>query len=187
MGIVTKKGDAGKTTLLSGETVSKASARVEAYGTVDELGSLLGLARVSIASMEGEGFSGLAEQIFELQLDLSRFAGELASLDPESCEWVEPTGETYVTRIEDLITTLEAEVSLPKSFVVPGACVASAQMDVARAVSRRLERRLVALYDAGEYKNTYGLHYANRVADYLFMLARAIEKFSGIPFQTKGE
>jgi len=184
MGIVTKKGDEGKTTLLTGETVSKASARCEAYGTVDELGSCLGLVRATVG--QGDDTASLVREIRDLQLDLSRFASELASLDPDASEGVEPTELKHITLIEDRLTGLEEEVALPKSFVVPGASAASAHMDIARAVCRRLERRLVALADSGEYRNELGLTYINRVGDYLFMLARAIDKRLGAAFDTKG-
>jgi len=181
MGIVTKCGDKGKTALLTGEEVSKTSARCEAYGTADELNSFLGLAR---ASLEGEGMEELAHGIRELQLDLLRFAGELAASDPAKSEWAKPTGEAHVEEVEERIAVLEREIKLPSSFIVPGATRASAELDVARSVARRLERRVVALSEGGEYQNSCGLKYVNRLSDYLFLMTRAVEKRSGIPFQT---
>lgn len=187
MSIVTKKGDRMETTLLSGETVEKSSLRVEAYGTVDELNSHLGLVRANVGGMEGENTPTLAREIRELQMELFRFASELACKDPGGQEWVEPTGEGHVELIEGRIAALEAEVKLPPSFIIPGACRASAMMDVARAVARRLERRVVKLAGEGEYDNQHGLVFANRLSDYLFMLARAIEHFTDVPFDTKGD
>ncbi len=187
MGIVTKRGDCGKTSLLSGEGVSKAEARVEAYGTIDELNSAVGLARSFIQEREGSGLKALSREIQELQLDLFRFASELASLDPSSQEWVEPTDEGHVERIDSRIAELEKSVKLPPSFIIPGACKESATLDVARTVARRLERRVVGLCASGEYANGAGLKYANRISDYLFLLARAVEKEIGITYDLKGD
>jgi cob(I)alamin adenosyltransferase len=185
MGIVTKKGDRRKTPLLSGEEVDKDSKVVEAFGTVDELSSILGLARSTIDLMHDRGLSDLSLKIRELQTDLFRFASELACSDASKSELTEPTGEKHVRRLEDRIGALEEQIKLPSLFIIPGACQASAIIDIARAVSRRLERRVVALAKEGDYGNDQGLIYANRLSDYLFMLARAIEHFAGIPFYTK--
>jgi len=185
MGIVTKKGDRRKTHLLSGEEVDKDSKVVEAFGTVDELSSLLGLARSTIDLMHGGDVADLSLKIQELQTDLFRFASELACRDVSKSEWAEPTGEAHVRRLEESIGALEEQVKLPSLFIIPGACQASAVIDIARAVSRRLERRVVSLAKEGSYGNDHGLVYVNRISDYLFMLARAIEHFAGIPFYTK--
>lgn len=186
MGIVTKKGDRRKTRLLSGEEVEKDSKVVEAFGTVDELSSLLGLARSTIDLMHGEDVADISLKIQELQTDLFRFASELACRNAPKSEWTKPTSEAHVRRMEESIKALEEQVKLPSLFIIPGACQASAIIDMARAVSRRLERRVISLAKEGNYGNDQGLVYANRISDYLFMLARAIEHFAGIPFYTKG-
>lgn len=185
MSIVTKKGDRLKTCLLSGEEVDKDSQVVEAFGTVDELSSLLGLARSTIDLMHGNNLADLSLRIRELQTDLFRFGSELACMDATGSEWAEPTSEKHVRRLEENIRALEGKVELPSLFIIPGACQASAIVDVARAISRRLERRVVSIAKEGKYGNVQGLIYVNRLSDYLFMLARAIEHFTGIPFYTK--
>jgi cob(I)alamin adenosyltransferase len=180
MGIVTKQGDQGHTRLFSGEELSKADARVEAYGTLDELGSQLGFARSLIRDEE------ISRSIRALQLDLFRFATELATTDPAAHDWVEPTEIAHLERLDVAIRSIEGILHLPASFIVPGACEASAAVDVARTIARRFERRLVALAESGVYTNPAGLTYANRISDYLFLLARSVERSMGISFDVKG-
>ncbi|MFH1829621.1 MAG: cob(I)yrinic acid a,c-diamide adenosyltransferase [Pseudomonadota bacterium] len=180
MTIVTKKGDKKKTQLVTGEEVSKASIQIEAFGALDVLNSFLGLARSTLTLMKGEGMSNLAKDIKELQMDLFRFGTELGSTNPASREWVELTSESHVKWIEGRITALEEMVKLPSAFVIPGACQASAMVDMARSIARKVERYVVALAEEGAYDNPQGLIYVNRLSDYLFLLARAIEHFAGI-------
>lgn len=180
MSIVTKKGDAGCTFLLSGEKVEKDASRIEAFGTVDELNSFLGMARSLVDLMEGAGFQKISREMQELQVELFQLGAELACASHVPQGLVEPVDAERVTAIEARIAALEREVKLPPTFVIPGGTPASAMMDVARTVARRLERRVVALSRAGEYANREGLVYLNRLSDYLFMLARAVEKHAGI-------
>lgn len=179
MGIVTKRGDKGRTRLLSGEEVSKAERRLEVFGTVDELCSHLGLARSLITD------AGLATEVRELTVDLFRIGAELASNAPEKQKWLEPTEARHVEWIDKRIAAIEPTFRLPLSFIVPGATQGSAALDVARTVARRLERCVAALADAGNYANPYGVIYLNRLSDYLFLLARAVEKKMDVPFDAK--
>ncbi len=179
MSIVTKTGDKGRTKLLSGEEVSKAEARLEVAGTVDELCAHLGLARSLVED------AGLAGEVRALAVDLFRVGAELASNSPEKQVWIERTEERHVAKIDSLIAALESGIELPRSFIVPGATAASAALDVARTVARRLERRVAALAEGGGYANPQGVIYLNRVSDYLFLLARAVERRAGIPFDAK--
>ncbi len=176
MSIVTKKGDRRTTRLLSGEEVSKADVRLEAYGTIDELAAQLGLARTFIKD------AALAKEIRHLQVGLFRLAAEFAAIDPDQHDWVEATAEEHVIAIEARIRKIEGQIQLPKSFLIPGTCTASAALEVARTVARRLERNAVRLAEEGAYQNPQGLIYINRISDYLFLLARAVEVQSGIPF-----
>jgi len=180
MGIVTKTGDEGRTKLLSGEDVSKADPRVEVYGTADELVSHLGVARSLIEDR------ALAKEVRNLQMDLMRFIGELAVTDPKKHEWVEVTVEKHVTGLEDKIGELEEGIELPRAFIITGGSRVSAALDVARTIARRMERRLIKLADDGIYGNLHGLKYANRLSDYLFLLARSVECAEGIAFDVGG-
>jgi len=179
MGVVTKMGDKGRTRLLSGEEVGKAELRLEVSGTVDELCSHLGLARSFISDAD------LADEVRKLTVDLFRICAELASNSPDKQKWLEPTEAIHVERMEKRIEAIEQTLRLPPSFIVPGATKASASLDIARAVARRLERRVSALADAGGYANPQGVIYLNRLSDYLFLLARAVEKSEGVPFDAK--
>ena len=179
MGIVTKRGDKGRTRLLSGEEVEKSEARLEVAGTMDELCSHLGLARALI------GDAAQATEVRELTVDLFRIGAELASNAPEKQKWLEPTEARHVEWIDKRIAAIEPTLRLPLSFIVPGATKASAALDVARAVARRLERRVAALAESGNYANPQGVIYLNRLSDYLFLLARAAEKKAGVPFDAK--
>ena len=181
MSIVTKHGDKGKSRLLSGEEVSKADNRLEALGALDELAAQLGLARGVIGDQK------LSAQIREIQLELFRLGSELAVASQAKSGPAEAIWSDHVAKIETRIKAMEDEVQLPEGFVVPGSSQPSAALDVARAVARRLERRVAALRDNGISINPQVLIYLNRLSDYLFLLARAVEKILGLPIDTKKE
>ena len=181
MSIVTKQGDKGKGRLLSGEEVSKADGRLEALGNLDELSANLGVARSMI---EDRGLSG---QIRELQLELLDLGKELAMDQPAKSGGVESISSKHVARIEARIGAMEGEIGLPRAFVIPGSSKPSAALDVARAVARRLERRVAAIRDGGVFVNPQTIVYLNRLSDYLFLLARAVEKGMGLPIDAKKE
>ena len=168
MSIVTKTGDEGLTSLWSGERVWKDDLRVEAYGTVDELSSFLGLARHSAALPE------TLAAIEEVQRDLVRVAGELAS---RGTPFSRPLLQADEERLTKATEALEARIPL-KGFVLPGMTPGSAALDAARTVARRAERRVVALAKEVEVGEPLR-RYLNRLSDYLFMLARAEEAASG--------
>ena len=185
MSIVTKQGDHGTTRLLSGEEVKKSELRLEAMGVADMLCAQLGLSRALLHRLSGDGIAGIEREIFDLQVDIGRFCAEIASATPDQQPLVKVTAKPHVERIEGRIRALESSVKLPRSFIIPGATEASAAMDVARSVARRLERQTVALSEARHYDNAHGLIYINRLSDYMFMLARAIEACAGVKFDTK--
>jgi cob(I)alamin adenosyltransferase len=159
-----KKGDQGETSLLTGERVSKASLRPETYGTLDEASSALGLAKASTENTQIRGF------IEQVQDDLVVLGAELA------CE----TGATTpyridgerTKRLEGWIELLQKEVPLPRKFVQPGANTVGAALDLARTIIRRAERRAVAMKEAGLLDHGEVHAYLNRLADFLFALAR---------------
>jgi len=168
--IYTRKGDDGTTGLWYGGRVPKYSGRPEAYGSVDEAASALGLARAA-AERDGD----LYVDILRVQNELFVAGAELATA-PEAAERLEP-GVSKLT--PEMVDRLEADidrymdrVDLPPKFVIPGGTELSARLDVARAAVRRAERRVVALKDAGELADEIVVTYLNRLSDALFAMAR---------------
>jgi len=166
MKIYTRKGDDGTTGLWYGGRVPKASARPEAYGSVDEAASALGLARAA-----AERGSELYEDILRVERELFVAGAELATA-PEASERLE-AGVSKVT--PDMVERLEADidrymgrVDLPPKFVIPGGTELSARLDVARSALRRAERRVSELDDVADTL----LAYLNRASDALFAMAR---------------
>jgi cob(I)alamin adenosyltransferase len=168
-----KKGDSGETSLLSGCRVPKDSLRCEAYGTIDEAVSCLGIARNATTKKKTK------EIIFKVQQELFRVGSELA-LRPEDAEkfktQITPVTVEIANQLEELINCLESEVQLPRSFIIPGATAGSAALDLARSIIRRAERRVVTLTRNKEINNPAISSYLNRLADLLFILARWEEK-----------
>ena len=167
-----KRGDSGETSLLYGVRTSKSDARCEVYGTIDEAVSILGLAR-NFCQPE------VKDLVFSLQQELFVVAAELATPQERYSELVAKgkiVKADMVQRLEDVIDEFEAKIDMPREFIIPGACVSSATLDVARTVFRRAERRAVALKEAGQLANGEVLRYLNRLADLVFILARYQEK-----------
>lgn len=179
MHIYTRKGDAGTTGLLyGGDRISKADGRTDAYGTTDEAVSALGLARAALAAdpRDGERLAPLAAR---LQRELFVVGAELAThLDRR--ERLTP-GTTLVTA--EMVAALEAEIDdlelrhpMPAEFVLPGESLAGGAVDLARSIVRRAERRSVALAESGGLPpDSHVVPYLNRLADLLFVLARAAD------------
>ena len=170
--IVTKTGDGGETGLLYGGRVAKTDPRTEAYGAVDEAISALGVAR-SLVRERGRHAIILRVQseLFTVGAELATDAAEYDKLEQH---FMVVTPE-FTSRVESEIADLERRVPLPDAFVIPGGTPAAAALDVARAVLRRAERRIVGLQHGGQLRNPEVLRYANRLSDLLFMLARAEE------------
>jgi cob(I)alamin adenosyltransferase len=168
--IYTKKGDDGTTSLWYGGRVEKSNARTEAYGTLDEAASALGVAR-SLC----EPGSEIGADILRLQDDLFIAGAELATA-PEAAGRLED-GVSRIT--DDIVASLEPaidrymdRVELPPKFVIPGGTELSAQLDVARAVIRRAERRTVELHRAEGLGSTAVLRFLNRASDLAYAMAR---------------
>jgi cob(I)alamin adenosyltransferase len=170
MKIYTRKGDDGSTGLWYGGRVPKASARPEAYGSVDEAASALGLARAA-----AERGSELYADILRVQNELFVAGAELATA-PEAAgrleEGVSKVAPGMVERLESDIDRYMDRVDLPPKFVIPGGTELSARLDVARAAVRRAERRVAALKDEGDLADDTVLTYLNRLSDALFAMAR---------------
>ncbi len=165
MSIATKTGDKGKTSLFSGERVNKDNPRVEAYGTVDELNSLIGDAK---HYCESEGFFEILESI---QSDLFKICTELSSTSGKIGNLID---ENFVNNISSLLIGFEKNVKL-EGFVIPGNSPGSAKLDICRTVARRSERRIVTV-NGNNNLNEFILKYINRLSDLLFIMARVEEK-----------
>jgi len=169
--IYTKKGDDGTTSLWYGGRVPKSDPRTEAYGAIDEAGSALGVARSLCEPDDDE----VARDVLRVQRELFVAGAELATA-PEAGDRL----EDGVSRITDaMVDALDAEidrymdrVSLPPKFVIPGGTQLSAQLDLARAILRRAERRAVALRDAEGLASEVVLRYLNRASDLVYAMAR---------------
>ena len=164
MSIYTQTGDAGETGLYTGERVKKSSLRVAVYGTVDELDSVLGLARASVAKAE------VRERVLVLQKKLPALMADLASRAQEAM-----IAEADVTAIEQAMDELEGRLPPLTSFLVPGDTQGGAALDHARTVTRRAERLFCRLAEEEEVHDT-DRRYLNRLSDYCFLLMRLEEQ-----------
>jgi cob(I)alamin adenosyltransferase len=169
---LTGGGDDGSTGLLGGGRVSKDDARVEAYGTVDEASSALGLAK---ALSQDVRVKAICE---ELQRGLYAIGAELGT-SPDAAKPFATMTAGGVDRLEGLTEELEREVTMPDQFVLPGSTPASGALDLARTVARRAERRCVTLERAGGIHNSEVKRWLNRLSLLLFVLARYEEDRSG--------
>jgi cob(I)alamin adenosyltransferase len=176
--IYTKKGDDGTTSLWYGGRVAKSDARTEAYGSLDEAASVLGVARSLCKDGEHDE---LAKDLLELQNGFFVAGAELATA-AEAADRLED-GVSRVT--EEMADGLDAKidsyldgVELAPQFTIPGGTTLSAQLDVARAVLRRAERRTVSLKESGELASDAILRFLNRSSDLLFAMARATDEDS---------
>lgn len=173
--IYTKTGDLGDTDLVGGERVSKDDVRVEAYGTVDELNSYLGLLAVMSVPIN----SSMSQELRRLQRQLFIVQTLLATPDEARRSQMPQLEVDAVSHLEDLIDMLESQLPKCKAFVIPGHTELSAQCHIARTVCRRTERRVVTLSRQAEVPSTV-LPYLNRLSDFLFLLARFFQHIAGV-------
>ena len=167
--IYTRTGDDGTTGLVGGSRVAKHAMRMEAIGSVDEANSAIGLATVVLAgSAHAAPLSRVQNDMFDLGADLATPGTDFAP-SPMVLRMV----AEQVTWLEQAIDALNADLPPLKSFILPAGSEAAARVHVARATVRRAERAVTALADA-ESVNPQALAYINRLSDYLFVLARAI-------------
>lgn len=174
MSIYTKTGDDGRTGLLAGGRVGKDNPRIEAYGTVDELNAVLGVARAS-------GIDTVTDTLLaRVQNELFVVGSALADPNPEG-RFHNVVGMDYAQHLENDIDTLEAALPPLTQFILPGGSPGAAQIHLARTVCRRAERRVVALRDeAGQSVPEALIVYLNRLSDFLFVLARAANHRVGV-------
>ena len=169
-------GDDGTTGLLGGGRSPKDDPRIEAFGTVDETSSALGLARALTSHAR---VTSICE---ELQRGLYAVGAELGT-NPEADKTFVTTGPDQIQRLEQLISELESEAVMPHGFILPGATPASGALDLARAIARRAERRCVTLERTGGLPNPDVRRWLNRLSLVLFVLGRYEESQAGRPAQ----
>jgi len=178
MKIYTRTGDKGETGLFGGERVPKDSLYVEAYGTVDELNSVLG---VVVSFITDAQIRGILEKI---QSELFNVGADLATpLNRPKLEARKPIPRVMpeqITRLEELIDQCEAELRPLTRFILPGGTPGAALLHFARTISRRAERRVVTLAQAHEI-NKEIIKYLNRLSDLLFVLARLVNHRASRP------
>jgi cob(I)alamin adenosyltransferase len=165
-------GDDGTTALLGGGRAAKDDLRIEAYGTVDEASSALGLARALAVDARSR------QVVEELQRGLYRLGAELAT-NPQRAGKFATTTEADVRALDRLLAELEAVAPMPDGFILPGATPASGALDLARTIVRRAERRCVSLSQQGALDNPQVGRYLNRLSLVLFVLARYEESQAG--------
>jgi cob(I)alamin adenosyltransferase len=184
--IYTKKGDDGTTSLWYGGRVPKHHGRTEAYGSLDEACSQLGVAR----ALCDAGSAELAADILSLQDGLFVAGAELATA-PEAAgrleDGVSRTTEAMVAELERQIDRYMSEVELPPRFVIPGGNLPSAQLDVARTAIRRAERAIAALAEAGELASETVIHFVNRASDLAYAMARFADVDDPALFEGRGK
>jgi cob(I)alamin adenosyltransferase len=170
MKIYTKTGDGGETSLFGGARVRKNDSRIEAYGTVDELNSFIGVARAAWPSASYDSL------LHAIQSDLFDIGAYLAS--PGTSRFAGPDA-ARVAVLEQAIDAMESELAPLKTFILPGGSLAAAQLHVARTVCRRAERLVVALRDDDD-ATTASITYLNRLSDLLFVAARFANHVHGV-------
>ena len=173
MKIYTRTGDDGSTALFSGGRVPKHHPRVEAYGTADEMNSVLGLARALKPSPDTDAY------LIHVQNQLFHLGADLATMMDTKNERALRISETQVRWLEESIDALTAQLPPLSAFILPGGTPAAAQIHVARTICRRVER-LVAQLAEQEAINANLLPYLNRLSDFLFTLARWENHHAGI-------
>ena len=178
MKIYTKTGDKGETSLYGGTRVSKAAARVESYGTLDELNAFIGLAKAEISDEK------VLSQLQKIQFDLFTVGSDAAT---PTDKLILANGknrldlmisEKEISELELWMDDLDAELEPLQFFILPSGGKAAASIHVCRTVCRRAERAMVYLNETEEVRPEL-IKYLNRLSDYLFILARYISKISG--------
>ena len=176
--IYTKTGDKGETSLYGGTRVSKAAARVESYGTLDELNAFIGLAKAEISDEK------VLSQLQKIQFDLFTVGSEAATptdkmlLANGKNRLDVMISDKEITELELWMDDFDAELEPLRFFILPSGGKAAATVHVCRTVCRRAERAMVFLNETEEVRPEL-IKYLNRLSDYLFILARYISKISG--------
>jgi cob(I)alamin adenosyltransferase len=178
--VYTRAGDKGETGLVGGKRVPKDSPRIEAYGTIDELNSIVGLARVFNEEKlsEGEAHRFLDSVLRQIEDELFDLGSELATPPDFFKEGMYRVGEREVRKLEEVMDECQKELEPLKSFVLPGGGRIGAYLHQCRTVCRRAEREILRLSRVEEL-NEWLLKYVNRLSDLFFVLSRWISKQTG--------
>jgi cob(I)alamin adenosyltransferase len=178
--VYTRRGDDGGTSLAGGQRVPKHSPRIETYGTLDELGAFLGVARETIAALEPEhaGLHELGVILLRVQHELFNAGSILATLPEDVHPRQARLTQAEVTRLEAEMDRMGQGLGLLRSFVLPGGCRLNAELHVCRTVCRRAERCCTALAER-EAVGEFTLAYLNRLSDALFVWSRWVSRELG--------
>lgn len=178
--VYTRTGDQGETALVGGKRVAKDSPRIEAYGTIDELNSIVGLARAFNEERlkRGKAHRSLDEILRKIQDELFDLGSELATPAGYSYEGMYRVGEKEVKRLEELMDECQKELGPLQSFVLPGGGKIGGYLHQCRTVCRRAEREILRLSRVEEI-GEWPLKYVNRLSDLFFVLARWVGKRMG--------
>jgi cob(I)alamin adenosyltransferase len=178
--VYTRTGDKGETGLVGGKRVPKDSPRIEAYGTIDELNSIVGLARVFNEEKLGESEAHLFldSVLRQIEDELFDLGSELATPPDFFKEGMYRVGEHEVKKLEQVMDQCQKELEPLKSFVLPGGGRIGAYLHQCRTVCRRAEREMLRLSRVEEL-NEWSLKYVNRLSDLFFVLSRWISKQTG--------
>lgn len=177
--VTTRTGDDGYTGLLGGDRVPKWDQRMNALGTLDEATSALGLARAQVTA------TGVADTILSLQRQLYLLMGELASTPESAAKFGLHTTADTVAGLDTTLEEFRQQVTIGNQFIIPGATVSGAALDLARTIIRRGEREVAALLNAGVVTNQELLRFLNRASDLVFILARVEEGGESDPTKPK--
>ncbi len=172
--IYTRSGDAGMTSLVGGTRVSKHDARIESYGTVDELNSIIGIVRSELQSHFE--LKTLDQQLELTQNKLFNLGSLLACESAKMKPQLPQLSESDITDLENWIDSMQADLEPLREFILPGGHIAASFLHQARTVSRRAERLILYLYDDRTIEDLVYLKYVNRLSDYFFVAARFCNK-----------
>jgi len=172
--IYTRTGDQGNTSLLGGTKVSKSALRLDAYGTVDELNSYLGL----LADLDD--FAGFKEFLRDTQENLFSVGSHLACESDNLISKLPSLESAWIKAVEDAIDKMDQNLPAMKNCILPGGKTSVSFCHIARCVCRRAERRVIGLSEESRV-NPIIIQYLNRLSDYLFILARAVGQEQGVP------
>lgn len=173
MKIYTRTGDDGTTSLFAGGRVSKSDLRLHAYGTVDELNAILGVALA--ASLPDE----IAARVMRVQSELFVLGADLATPNDASPKWLVRVSSELIAALESEIDRWEEQLPELRNFILPGGTPGAATLHQARVVCRRAERWIVTLQEHDAI-NEHVLHYINRLSDWLFVASRQANALAGV-------